>query len=523
MFRMILLPAALIAASGYAGTITATTATGTWTIGIPSQSITNGTAYAGYSGGNFISAFNGSACLSSTCTSAFDGFWTASFAFTLPADTTSASLVFSGLQADDRTVLELNGTQIGNGYNLGAGGAAPVAGSMVLTDGGPNNSYSFGGASSEMGAVATGFNIGGSNTLLLIVNNTEAGSYGALNPRGYTEVALTGTVSYTESGNSTAPEPEAVVLTGIGMAAILAIRKAILAIRKKKGGLNMRRMDLRRIGLAGATLASIFAAPSAIASTIVGVDLGTIVIETNVNSSIFNAAYPTSPQTYTYNQLLQNPNNATDGITLDNGKTIDEELTALGYLQNNGMLNYNFPFVLGASGSYSQDGSPSYPALDPGVISLTATSVIGTVCGGANDVGDTIITDPVDAATTYSKILGCESFTNLNNGFPASSTTNFPVNLGTVTNRSTGTVTDYSGEVTVTTWESAGTVDSAAASTPEPSPAWFVAAGLAAMAIFQRSGYFFRFFRTGAAPGSGSENKSSVRSVLNFTESENIS
>jgi hypothetical protein len=42
-------------------------------------------------------------------------------------------------------------------------------------------------------------------------------------------------------------------------------------------------------------------------------------------------------------------------MVLDNHNAVAQQLTALGYGQNTGVLNYNFPFPLGASGSYVQN------------------------------------------------------------------------------------------------------------------------------------------------------------------------
>ncbi|MHA0110950.1 hypothetical protein ACXYUI_28000, partial [Klebsiella pneumoniae] len=60
--------------------------------------------------------------------SKFNGFWTAAETFTLPSNAANVALTFSGLFADDRVVLELNGTAIGNAtFN---GGTKPVEGVM---------------------------------------------------------------------------------------------------------------------------------------------------------------------------------------------------------------------------------------------------------------------------------------------------------------------------------------------------------------------------------------------------------
>ena len=68
----------------------------------------------------------------------FDGVWVAIYTFFLPSGSANISLNYSGLFADDRAVLELNGTPIG-----ATGLLAPGQGSMVLTDGGSPVSYSF--------------------------------------------------------------------------------------------------------------------------------------------------------------------------------------------------------------------------------------------------------------------------------------------------------------------------------------------------------------------------------------------
>jgi len=62
--------------------------------------------------------------------------------------------------------------------------------------------------------------IGGLNTLLLIVNNTEAADFGSLNPRGYTEVALTGTVTFSESA-APVPEPSSLFLLGFAAPVVM--------------------------------------------------------------------------------------------------------------------------------------------------------------------------------------------------------------------------------------------------------------------------------------------------------------
>ena len=234
---MLLRTSALIIVTGLAnaGSINVGTNTANWTIGDPSLGVAGGTAYAGYPGGPFIAPFNGSnVCPSSPCSSNWDGFWTATYTFALPADTTSASLIFQSLGADDRAVLELNGTVIGSGSdeNGSPEPTGPAIGSMVFMDTGSPMAYTFDSAASpNSGLVTTGFNIGGTNTLMLIVNNTQGGAYGALVNYGYTAAGFLGTVSYTENIASAAPEPGSAMLTVIGIAAFALLRVAIRASR----------------------------------------------------------------------------------------------------------------------------------------------------------------------------------------------------------------------------------------------------------------------------------------------------
>jgi len=223
MFKTIFL-SAFSAAAIYAGSINVGTSTTTWTVSDPSLGVINGTAYAGYSSGSPIAPFSGSnICPSSPCSTPWDGFWTASYSFSLPADTTTVSLAFSGLGADDRAVLELNGTTIGSASDEAGNPVptGPASGSMVFTDGGTPSPYTFDSLSApNAGTVAAGFNIGGSNTLLLIVNNTQGGASGSLVNYGYTEAVLNGTVSFTEA-TSTAPEPGSLLLAISGLAGLV--------------------------------------------------------------------------------------------------------------------------------------------------------------------------------------------------------------------------------------------------------------------------------------------------------------
>jgi hypothetical protein len=138
----------------------------------------------------------------------FDGFWTATNTFTLPNGATNITLNYSALNADDRVVLELNGTPVD-----ATGGDSPGEGSMVFTDGGPLVPYYFDGpAGSVSGTVTSGFVIDGQNTLEAIINNTESGIFGNISPLYYaTAFGVDGTVSYDT------PEPREFLLLALGV------------------------------------------------------------------------------------------------------------------------------------------------------------------------------------------------------------------------------------------------------------------------------------------------------------------
>jgi PEP-CTERM motif len=223
MFRAITAIAGVIlGASAHAGTISISTGgTPPWTVSVPSLGISGAAPRTGYLAGS-LTPFGGAGQDCSAAPCAFDGFWTAALNFTLPADTTSAQLAFSGLTADDRAVLELNGVMIGNAYDGTSGGA--TVGMMTLTDGGPNAAFSFGGPAAGSGTVSTGFNIGGSNTLLLIVNNTQTGASGSPSGIGFTVAGVTGSVTYTESSGGAVPEPASMILIAAGLPVLAMVR-----------------------------------------------------------------------------------------------------------------------------------------------------------------------------------------------------------------------------------------------------------------------------------------------------------
>ncbi|HEY2586063.1 MAG TPA: hypothetical protein VGI81_09910 [Tepidisphaeraceae bacterium] len=129
--------------------------------------------------------------------SRFDGTWAVSHAFTLPADATNPTLMYSGLSADDRAVLFLNGKQIANVASDGAG-----SGTMALTTGGPGSPFTF--TNNTSGTITSGFNVGGANTLSAFINNTTGGRNGTLLPlvgTNGTDFGIAGTITFASGGS----------------------------------------------------------------------------------------------------------------------------------------------------------------------------------------------------------------------------------------------------------------------------------------------------------------------------------
>jgi hypothetical protein len=229
----LLITAACVALAGpsFADTVSLTTdGTTPWTVSVPGEGISGATPYVvGYSHGGFSTALSvtsvgnsGGTFVGGGSVGSFDGFWALNFAFTLPSNATGILLDFNGLFADDRAVLELNGTRIGDTDLNG-----PVTGSMTLTDGGPNNSFNF--ADVTSGSISSGFNLGAANTLTIIVNNTGNGAFGApsdVSGGDYTVAFLQGTLSY-DTSNSPVPEPRPVFLlaTALGVLALLNFKR----------------------------------------------------------------------------------------------------------------------------------------------------------------------------------------------------------------------------------------------------------------------------------------------------------
>lgn len=150
---------------------------------------------------------------------AFNGFWLADRTFTIPAGATGVSLTVTALDADDRVLLQLNGTTIGN-----TGFYAPGTGQMRLTSGGTDDPYTFTNVTS--GTISTGLVIGGSNTLRMIVNNTGNGIFGActtVSSGNGTGAHVVATLTYTAGAVPALPGWGIVVLAAfLALAGLLA-------------------------------------------------------------------------------------------------------------------------------------------------------------------------------------------------------------------------------------------------------------------------------------------------------------
>jgi len=151
----------------------------------------------------------------------FTGAWYSDFLFTLPADATNVSLNFTNLVGDDRVVLQLNGTSIGdwflNGNIVNPSLAGP--GAMRFSGQTSDTPYTFTGQTS--GTVTSGF-AAGVNDLRLVVNNTGVANLNATtvtfqNSSDAANAGVLGNIVYSEP----TPEPAGVALIALSSIAIL--------------------------------------------------------------------------------------------------------------------------------------------------------------------------------------------------------------------------------------------------------------------------------------------------------------
>jgi hypothetical protein len=145
-------------------------------------------------------------------------FWTATTNFNLASANDTLSI--TDLASDDRTVVFLNGTPIAS-----AGIFGPGLGSFIFTPTGSAVPWTFLNNGAQSISVTGPFNVG-SNTLQLIVNNTNAGIQGNLT-QGPSSLFLTATVS-----PNGVPEPGvwALMIVGFGLAgASLRARRRVVS------------------------------------------------------------------------------------------------------------------------------------------------------------------------------------------------------------------------------------------------------------------------------------------------------
>jgi hypothetical protein len=142
--------------------------------------------------------------------------------FTLPVGFSNAVLTITNFYADDRGVVQLNGTIVDN-----AGIFGPGNGSLTLAPGGSNDPFTYTrGNGARNVVISTGF-VAGLNSFRTLVNDTNNGIFGAPLPGG---VNLSGTgieASITFDVGPAVPEPAtwAMMLGGFGLLGAAARRR----------------------------------------------------------------------------------------------------------------------------------------------------------------------------------------------------------------------------------------------------------------------------------------------------------
>jgi hypothetical protein len=166
--------------------------------------------------------------LDHTATAGSPSVYTLNNDFTLPVGFTNAVLTITELNVDDRGVVLLNGTIVDSGGIFG-----PGTGSLVLTPGGPSQTFSFNGNGARNLAITTGF-VAGLNAFSIVVNDTNNGIFGDPLPGGVniSTARLRATLTYDVSSVAPIPEPSswALMIAGFGLAGA-ALRGSRVRVR----------------------------------------------------------------------------------------------------------------------------------------------------------------------------------------------------------------------------------------------------------------------------------------------------
>ena len=142
-------------------------------------------------------------------------YFTVDATFVLPVGFSNAVLNTSLFAADDRAVLQLNGTNVSETGIFGPG----LGSFYFLPDGSDNAAYNFRyDNDTNTFDPITGPFVVGTNTLHFIVNNTLTGIFGGPVPGNHAAVFFEGTVSFDTV--SAVPEPSTWAMMLLGFAAV---------------------------------------------------------------------------------------------------------------------------------------------------------------------------------------------------------------------------------------------------------------------------------------------------------------
>lgn len=142
--------------------------------------------------------------------------------FVLPVGFTNAVLTITNFYADDRGVVQLNGTIVDNGGIFG-----PGSGSLTLTPGGSNDPFTYTRGNGTRNVTITSGFVAGLNSFRTLVNDTNNGIFGS--PLAGVNISATGIeASITFDVGPAVPEPAtwAMMIGGFGMLGAAARRRS---------------------------------------------------------------------------------------------------------------------------------------------------------------------------------------------------------------------------------------------------------------------------------------------------------